>query len=345
MKKKSKPVEQQPQGEIILFQTQEGDSRIEVKLVNETVWLSLNQMAELFERDKSSISKHIKNVFEEGELEPNSVVAKFATTANDGKIYKVEYYNLDVIISVGYRVKSHRGTQFRIWATQQLKEYLVKGFVMDDERLKNRDNGNYFDELLARVRDIRSSEKVFWRKILDIYATSIDYDSKTDHSIQFFKVIQNKMHWAAHGQTAAEVISARVGADKTNLGLTSWGGDQIRKSDVIIAKNYLKEDEIKALNLIVSLYLDFAELRAMDRKPMYMRDWILKLDDFLKLSSRDILSHAGKVTHDAAIKKAQEEYQKYSKMLANKTSPVEIHFEEAVKKLTKTQKTIKKNKK
>lgn len=221
--KKSKPVEQQkPQGEIILFQTQDGDSRIEVKLVNETVWLSLNQMAELFERDKSSISKHIKNVFKEGELHENQTVAKFATVQTEGKksiTRQIEYYNLDVIISVGYRVKSHRGTQFRIWATQQLKEYLVKGFVMDDERLKNRDNGNYFDELLSRVRDIRSSEKVFWRKILDIYATSIDYDSKTDQSIQFFKFIQNKMHWAAHGQTAAEVISARVGAEKPNLGL------------------------------------------------------------------------------------------------------------------------------
>ncbi len=347
MKKKSKLVEQQSsQGEIILFQTQGGDSRIEVKLVNETVWLSLNQMAELFQRDKSSISKHIKNIFEEGELEENQTVAKFATVQTEGKksiTRQIEYYNLNVIISVGYRVKSHRGTQFRIWATQQLKEYLVKGFIMDDERLKNRDNGKYFDELLVRVRDIRSSEKVFWRKILDIYSTSIDYDPKVESSIQFFKVIQNKMHWAAHGQTAAEVISARVSAEKHNLGLTSWSGEQIKKTDVIVAKNYLKVEEIKALNLIVSLYFDFAELQALDRKPMYMKDWILKLDDFLKLSSRNILNHSGKITHEAAAKKAHEEYQKYSKILANKTTPVEIHFEETIKRLTKIQKSNKKN--
>ncbi len=330
-----------PNGEILLYQTQDGESRVEVRLINETVWLSLNQMAELFDRDKSVISKHISNIFEEGELVQEGTVAKFATVQSEGPRNvkrDVEFYNLDVIISVGYRVKSHRGTQFRIWATQQLREYIVKGFVMDDERLKNLGGGNYFDELLARIRDIRSSEKIFWRKVLDIYATSIDYDPKNDLSIEFFKIVQNKMHWAAHGHTAAEVINKRVDAEKPNMGLTSWPGKQLRKSDVGIAKNYLKENELKALNLIVSLYLDFAELQALDRKPMTMSDWIAKLDDFLKLSSREILNHAGKISHEAAIAKAEKEYEKYSLAQARLPSPVERHFEESILKIKQLEK-------
>src|SRR5262249_32259970 len=239
----------------------------------ETVWLSLDQMAELFQRDKSVISRHIKNVFDEGELQRRSVVAEFATTALDRKSYKIEHFSLDVIISVGYRVKSHCGTQFRIWATQRLREYIIKGFTLDDERLKRAGGGNYFDELLARIRDIRSSEKVFWRKVLDIYATSIDYDPRVEASQLLFKVVQNKMHWAAHGHTAAEVIAARADASKPNMGLTSWVGDIPRKSDATIAKNYLGAEELEALNRIVNAYLEFAELQAMNRKPMYMADW------------------------------------------------------------------------
>jgi hypothetical protein len=259
-----------PKSEIILYQTEDGRMRVEVQFKGETAWLSLNQMADLFQRDKSVISKHIKNVFEEGELQSGSVVANFATTAADGKTYQVDYYNLDVIIAVGYRVKSHRGTQFRIWATQRLRELIVKGFTMDDERLKQAGGGNYFEELLDRIRDIRSSERVFWQKVLDIYATSIDYDGKAEGSRRFFKTVQNKMHWAVHGQTAAELVHRRADASKPNMGLTCWASDRPRKTDVGTAKNYLTEEEIQALNLIVSAYLDFAELQARSRKPMYM---------------------------------------------------------------------------
>ena len=282
----------QPSGEVILYQSEDGSTRIEVRLEGETVWLSLNQMSELFQRDKSVISRHIANLFEEGELRRDSVVAVFATTAADGKTYQVEYFNLDVVISVGYRVKSQRGTQFRIWATERLREYLIKGFTMDDDRLKRAGGGNYFEELLARIRDIRSSERVFWRKVLDIYATSIDYDPSAEASQLFFKTVQNKIHWAAHGHTAAEIVHRRADASQPNMGLTSWTADKPRKTDIAVAKNYLNEDEIKTLNLIVSAYLDFAELQALNRKPMYMADWIRKLDDFLRLSDRDILTHA-----------------------------------------------------
>jgi len=260
-------------GEFILFQSENGSTRIEVRFAGETVWLSINQMADLFQRDKSVISRHVSNLFEERELRRESVVAVFATTAADQKTYQVEYYNLDVIISVGYRVKSHRGTQFRIWATERLREYLIKGFTLDDDRLKRAGGGNYFEELLARIRDIRSSERVFWRKVLDIYATSIDYDPSTEASQFFFKTVHNKVHWAAHGQTAAEVIHRRADAGLPRMGLTSWAGNRPRKTDVAIAKNYLNADELNVLNRIVTAYLEFAELQALNRRPMYMADW------------------------------------------------------------------------
>ncbi len=263
---------------------------------------------------------------------PDSVVANFATTAQDGKVYQVTYYNLDVVISVGYRVKSHRGTQFRIWATQQLREYLIKGFVMDDDRLKRHDSGNYFDELLARIRDIRSSEKIFWRKVLDIYATSIDYEPNIEMSQQFFKTIQNKMHWAAHGHTAAEIISGRANAELPYMGLTSWAGTKPRKADVGVAKNYLTTDELELLNRIVTAYLEFAELQATNRKPMYMKDWVGKLDDFLKLSDRDILKNAGKISHEAALAKAEQEFEKFHNLQLNEETLVQQHFEDAISK-------------
>ena len=274
--------EQQNNGNIILYQTEDGKSRIEVTLCNDTVWLTADQMAELFQRNKSTISRHIKNVFEDGELDPNSVVAFFATTASDNKKYKMAYYNLDMIISVGYRVKSHRGVQFRIWATNVLREYLVKGFAMNDDLLKRAGGGNYFDELLSRIRDIRSSEKVFYRKILEIYALSIDYDPRTEATMLFFKTVQNKMHYSVHGHTAAEIIYERADAEKDFMGLTSWTGALPKRTDAEIAKNYLSSDELDTLNRIVSLYLDFAELQAKSHKPMYMKDWIQKLDDFLQ---------------------------------------------------------------
>ena len=318
--------------EFLLYQTEDGQTRIEVRMQGETVWLSLNQMSDLFGRDKSVISRHISNIFEEGELTPDSVVANSATTAADGKTYQVVNYNLDVIISVGYRVKSHRGTQFRIWATQRLREYLIKGFTMDDERLKAAGGGRYFSELLARIRDIRSSEKVFWRKVLEIYATSIDYDPGTEASQLFFATVQNKMHWAAHGHTAAEIIAQRADAAQPYMGLTSWQGTKPRKTDVEIAKNYLAAEEIDMLNRIVTLYLEFAEIQAMNRRVMTMADWLRKLDEFLRVSERDLLTHAGKISNDAALKKAHAEYDKYRQVSLEAPSPVEHHFNEAIGK-------------
>ena len=326
----------EPKSEIVLFQTEDGRVRIETRFAGETAWLSLNQMAELFQRDKSVISKHIKNAFDEGELCPESTVAKFATVQTEGSrtvSRDIEFYNLDVIISVGYRVKSHRGTQFRIWATQRLREYIIKGFALDDERLKRGGGGNYFEELLARIRDIRSSEKIFWRKVLDIYATSIDYDPGAEASQRFFATVQNKMHWAAHGQTAAEVIHARADAARPNVGMTNWLGDRPSRSEAVVAKNYLTPEELNALNLIVTVYLEFAELQALNRKPMYMREWIAKLDDFLKMSGREILMHAGKISHEDAVKKAELEFERYRALHANEPSQVEKDFEEAVKNL------------
>lgn len=324
--------EQPSNGNIILYQTEDGKSRIEVTLCNDTVWLTADQMAELFQRNKSTISRHIKNVFEDGELNPDSVVAFFATTAADNKKYQVAYYNLDMIISVGYRVKSHRGVQFRIWATQVLREYLVKGFVMNDDLLKRAGGGNYFDELLSRIRDIRSSEKVFYRKILEIYALSIDYDPRTEATMQFFKTVQNKMHFSVHGHTAAEIIYERANAEKDFMGLTSWTGALPKRTDAEIAKNYLSSDELDTLNRIVSLYLDFAELQAKSHKPMYMKDWIQKLDDFLKLSGKELLSHAGKISAELAKQKADTEYDKFKERTTYSLSPVEIHFLENFEK-------------
>ena len=319
-------------GQIILYQTQDGESKIEVTLANETVWLTADQMAELFQRNKSTISRHIKNVFESGELRQDSVVAFFATTASDGKVYQVAYYNLDMIISVGYRVNSYRGVQFRIWATQVLKEYLIKGFALNDELLKNAGKGNYFDELLARIRDIRSSEKVFYRKILEIYALSIDYDPRIEATKQFFATVQNKMHFSVHGQTAAEVIYNRADAEKDFMGLTTWTGMLPKKNDAEYAKNYLTEEELDNLNRIVNLYLEFAEFQAISHKPMYMKDWIQKLDDFLKLSGKELLTHAGVISAEVAKLKADTEYDKFKERTRNSLSPVEIHFIENFEK-------------
>lgn len=317
-------------GEILIYQSEDGKTRIDVHFQNETAWLTQMQMSELFQTSKQNISLHVNNIFEEGELVKNSVVKESLTTAADGKKYNTTYYNLDVVISVGYRVKSHRGTQFRIWATQRLKEYLIKGFALDDTRLKQAGGGNYFDELLARIRDIRSSEKLFWQKVLEIYATSIDYTPNAEASKQFFKVVQNKMHWAAHGKTAAEVIVERADASKSNMGLTSWSGNKPQRSDVGIAKNYLNHEELDLLNRLVSMYLDFAELQAKNRRPMHMQDWITKLDDFLHLSERELLTHTGKVSHQQAIDKAHAEYDKFHTLINNETSLVEKHFNEAL---------------
>ena len=311
---------------IIMYTTEDGLTKIETTFDEDTVWLSIDQMAVLFQRDKSTISRHIKKIFEEGELKRNSVVANFATTASDGKTYQVDYYNLDVIISVGYRVKSHRGTQFRIWAIEILKEYMKKGFALDDDRLKRLGGGNYFDELLARIRDIRSSEKVFWRKVLEIYATSIDYDPHAESSVQFFKQVQNKMHWAAHKHTAAEIIYERANAEKENMGLTSWEHAKICRSDVEIAKNYLTDQELDALNKIVTAYLDIAEVHALNKEPMYMKEWLETIDDYLKMTRRDILTSSGHISHKQAITKAHTEYEKYKHQLSDVLSTVEKDF-------------------
>ena len=324
------------QSNILMYTTEDGATKIEVTFDHDTVWLSIDQMAELFQLDKSVIGKHVRNIFKEGELVKETVWAKSAYTASDGKTYQVDFYNLDVIISVGYRVKSLRGTQFRIWATSILKEYMKKGFALDDDRLKNLGGGNYFDELLARIRDIRSSEKVFWRKVLEIYATSIDYDPKSESSILFFKQVQNKMHWAAHKHTAAEIIYQRADADKNNMGLTAWAGKEIKRSDVEVAKNYLNEKD--ALNKIVTAYLDIAEVHALNQEPMYMKDWLETIDDYLKMTRRDILTTKGMVTHKQALEKAHGEYEKYRKKQEDSLSLVECHFLESIETLHRLEK-------
>ena len=316
-------------GQFLLYQTPDGDSQIEVKLQNDTVWISLDQMAELFQRNKSTISRHIKNVLEDGELQEEATIANFATVQNEGtrKVERViAFYNLDMIISVGYRVHSYRGVQFRIWATKVLKEYIVKGFAMNDDLLKRAGGGNYFDELLARIRDIRSSEKVFYRKVLEIYALSIDYDPRVEMTQKFFKTVQNKMHYSVHGHTAAEIIYERADAEKDFMGLTTWSGAMPTKPEAEIAKNYLTHEEVKSLNRIVSLYLDFAEMQAEEHRPMYMKDWINILDDFLRISRKDILTHAGKISAKLAKEKADQEYDKFKERTKNDLSPVEIHF-------------------
>ena len=322
-------------GQILLYQTPDGVSRIEVKLQGETVWLTLDQMAELFQRNKSTISRHIKNVFDEGELQKEATVAFFATVQSEGDRQvsrDIAFYNLDMIISVGYRVHSYRGVQFRLWATNVLKEYIVKGFVLNDDLLKRAGGGNYFDELLARIRDIRSSEKVFYRKVLEIYALSIDYDPNVEMTQEFFRTVQNKMHYSVHGHTAAEIIYERADAQKDFMGLTTWTGALPKKTDAEVAKNYLSKEEIATLNRIVSLYLDFAELQAEEHRPMYMKDWIEILDNFLHISRKDILTHAGRVSAQLAKAKADAEYDKFKERTKNELTPVEIHFLEQFEK-------------
>ena len=325
-------------GEFILYQAEDGQTRIDVRMEQETVWLTQRDMAELFQTTPQNVTQHIAAIYEEAELTESATCKDYLQVQSEGN-RQVErsrkHYNLDVIISVGYRVRSHRGTQFRIWATQRLREYLVKGFAMDDQRLKQAGGGNYFEELLARIRDIRSSERVFWRKVLDIYATSIDYDPSVEASHLFFKTVQNKMHWAAHGQTAAEVVFARVNASQPNAGLTNWPGAKPRKADISIAKNFLQPDEIEALNRIVTAYLEFAELQALNRKPMAMVDWIVKLDDFLRLSDREILNHAGRISHEDAKEKAELEFDRYRKEQATLAQPVDEHFEQSLDELKK----------
>lgn len=306
--------ETQSNSEIILYQTEDGQTRIQVRLQNETVWMSLNQMAELFQRDKSVISRHIRNIFTEGELRSESTVAKFATVQSEGSrqvTRDVDFYNLDVIISVGYRVKSHRGTQFRRWATERLNEYLVKGFTMDDDRLKAVVNigSDYFDEMLERIRDIRSSEKRFYQKIRDIYKLAADYDPKAEETMEFFSIVQNKLHFAISSRTAAELISERADVSKHNMGLTSWKGIKVRKGDVTIAKNYLNANELEGLNRIVTMYLDYAEDQAKRHRQIFMRDWRKKLDAFLQFNERDILTNAGQVSKAVADQLAIEQYE------------------------------------
>lgn len=308
---------------IIIYQTEDGLTKIQTRLENETVWLTQAQMAELFQKDRTVISKHIKNIFGEGELVEQSNV-QILHIANSDK--PVKYYSLDVIISVGYRVKSIQGTKFRQWATVRLREYIVKGFTMNDDLLKEGGRGNYFEELLARIRDIRSSEKVFWRKILDIYSTSIDYEPNNELSQLFFKTVQNKMHWAAHGNTAAEVIYKRVDASKPNLGLTNFKGSKPNKAEAQIAKNFLTEEELNILNRVVTAYLEMAELQALNRKPMYMKDWITRLDDFLRMTGNDILENAGSVSHNQMLEKANTEYKKYKETTEDDISRVEEDF-------------------
>lgn len=330
--------------EIIFYQTEDGASKIDVRLQNNTVWLSLNELSELFQRDKSVISRHIKNIYEEGELKEDSTVANFATVQNEGgrSIERlISYYNLDVIISVGYRVKSLRGTQFRIWATERLREYLIKGFTMNDDLLKQR-GGGYFEELLERIRDIRSSEKVFYRKVLEIYATSVDYNPNAEITKLFFQTVQNKLHWAAHGHTAAEIIYQRANAQLPFMGLTAFKGKKPVKNEVAIAKNYLSEQELSVLNRLVSAYLDIAEVNAMQGKTMYMKDWIEVLDGFMKMSRQNILADAGKISAELGEKKALTEYEAYKRKSIDELSEVEKQFIESIenthKLLTKKQK-------
>ena len=324
---------------IIIYATEDGLTKIETTFDEDTVWLSIDQMAELFQRDKSTISRHIKNVFSEGELVRESVVANFATTAADGKIYQVDYYNLDVIISVGYRVKSKRGTQFRIWALNILKEYMRKGFALDDERLKNLGGGGYFKELLERIRDIRASEKVFYRQVLEIYATSIDYDPKAELSILFFKKVQNKIHYAIHGKTAAEVIYTRADAEKEFMGLTTFVGNQPTLKEAVVAKNYLSEKELRSMGQLVSGYLDFAERQAEREQAMTMKDWAEHLDRILTMSGEQLLQGNGSISHKQAVEKVTDEYKKYK---ARTISDVEEDYLNSIKMLE--QKTDKKQK-
>lgn len=333
-------------GELILYRSQDGSARIQLRAVDGSVWLSQAQMAELFDTSKQNISLHLKNIFADNELNESAVVKDYLTTAADGKAYGTRHYRLEAVLAVGYRVRSPRGVQFRQWATTHLRAYLVKGFAMDDERLKQSGGGDYFDELLARIRDIRSSEKVFWRQVLDIYATSVDYDPSAEASQRFFATVQNKMHWAAHGHTAAEIVHARADAALPNMGLTSWAawerGKPPVRADAGIAKNYLHQDELEPLNRIVTAYLEFAEVQAMGRRPMAMADWIAKLDEFLSLADRAVLDHAGRVSQEQARLKAEAKYEKFRTARINAESEVERAFAAASKRIEQTAKTLRK---
>jgi hypothetical protein len=323
--------------QIIIYQTEDGKIKLDVRLENETVWLTQKLMAELFQTTPQNITIHLKNIYEEGELSEEATCKDFLQVQKEGSrnVERAQkFYNLDAIISVGYRIKSHVATQFRIWATQRLTEYIIKGFVLDDERLKNPDVPfDYFDELLRRIQDIRTSEKRFYQKITDIYSTSVDYDPTLDVSITFFKTVQNKMHWAITGKTAAEIIADRADSNQPNMGLTNWRGSKVRKQDVSIAKNYLNEDELAALKNLVEQYLVFAEGQAMRRIPMYMKDWIEKLHGFLNLNDREILTHAGKISHELAQQKAETEYEQFNQKRVIQNDAKEDDFEKAIQKL------------
>ena len=320
-------------GNIIIYKDKNGNDNIEVKMQDNTVWLNQEQLVKLYNSSKSNISEHIKHIFEEGELDELSTVRKFRTVASNGKSYNMNYYNLDMIVAIGFRVRTNIGTNFRKWANERLTEYMTKGFTMNDDLLKRAGGGLYFDELLSRIRDIRSSEKVFWRKVLDIYATSIDYDPKAKITQEFFKTVQNKMHWAAHGHTAAEIIVERANGDKDFMGLTTFSGDYPTLLDATIAKNYLTDKELDILNRIVSMYLDYAELQAIEQNSMTMQDWINELNYFLTMNRKDILKDAGKISHEVAMNHAKKEYGKYKDRIALKPSDVEIHYLEIIKDL------------
>ena len=331
-----------PNSEIILYQTEDGRTRVQCRFENETVWLTQALLAELFEIGVNTVNYHLKAIFAEGELRPEATIRYYRIVRTEGArqiTRQIEHYNLDAILAVGFRVRGHRGTQFRQWATARLSEYLAKGFTMDDERLKNppgKGQKDYFDELLERIRDIRSSERRFYQKVLDIYATSVDYTPDAEQSQRFFAAVQNKMHWATHGHTAAEIIAERVDAAKPFMGLqTTRPGGIVRKDDVAVAKNYLTEDELQVLNRIVNLYIEYAELQALERKPMTMRDWITKLDEFLKISGRKLLDHAGKISAESAKAKAELEYVRYRELLDAQPQRIDAEFEKAAKELKK----------
>ncbi len=332
-------------GQFLVYVSEDGRIKIDVRLEEETVWLTQQLMAELFQTTKQNISLHIQSIFKEEELVPDATVKKYLTVRREGnrEVQRtLDCYNLDMIISVGYRVKSHVATRFRQWATRQLREFIVKGFVLDDERLKNPDQPfDYFEELLRRIQDIRTSERRFYQKITDIYATSVDYDPTQEISIEFFKTVQNKMHWAITGMTAAEIIHSRADADKSNMGLTNWRGTKVRKADVTIAKNYLDEDELRALNNLVEQYLVFAEGQAMQRIPMHMQDWVKKLDAFLNLNERAILDHAGQISHEVAVETAESEYRKFYRKQIEAQDRKESDFDKTIKKLTDGRKSNK----
>ena len=329
----------QSQGEIVIYQAEDGITKVECRFVDETVWLTQQQMAELFHTSRSNIVEHIGHIYEEGELDEVSTCRKFRQVRMEGNrqvTRELPFYNLDMIISLGYRVKSLIATQFRRWATERLKEHMIKGFTMDDERLKNLGGGNYWRELLERIRDIRSSEKVMYRQVLDLYATSVDYNPRSAESVAFFKMVQNKLHYAAHGHTAAEVIYERADADKPFMGLTTFSGDFPTAKDIGIAKNYLTEEELRVLNQMVSGYFDFAEVQAIRHRPMYMSDYVEQLDNILRATGEEVLTHAGKISHAQAMEKAKAEYKRYQ---AQTLSPVEEEYLKTIKQLGKTDKT------